>query len=145
LPTEAIGARLTSEIPEVATQPIEPLVNLFKALAHPVRLRILALLREGELCVCQINAVIGLPPSTVSEHLAELRRAGFLEERKEGRWVHYRLHAKGRFQDLMAGLWPRLDEVRQVQEDFRASRAIRKTPPDLLCARGKSARAVIES
>lgn len=129
----------------MATQSIEPLVDLLKALGHPARLRILALLRDGELCVCQINAVIGLAPSTVSEHLTELRRTGLLEERKEGRWVHYRLNPKGRPQDLLEGLWPHLEAVRQVKEDSRAGRAIRKTPPDLLCARGRSARAAIES
>lgn len=67
------------------------LVDRLKALAHPVRLRILALLGEGELCVCAITEVIGLAPSTVSQHLSDLRRAGLVTERKEGRWVHYAL------------------------------------------------------
>jgi len=67
----------------------------FKALAHPARLRILAMLAPGELCVCQVTAVLGLAYSTVSAHLAELRGAGLIEERKDGRWVYYRLAAGG--------------------------------------------------
>ena len=70
-------------------------VDLLKALAHPVRLRILVLLREGEMCVCQIKAVVELSNSSVSEHLAELRRVGLLEERKAGRWVYYMLQPQG--------------------------------------------------
>jgi ArsR family transcriptional regulator len=124
----------------MATQPIDALVDLLKTLGHPARLRILALLRGGELCVCQINAVIGLAPSTVSEHLTELRRAGLLAERKDGRWVHYTLQPKLALQDLIDGLWPHLDETQPVKQDARAARAIRRTSPDLLCARGKSSR-----
>ena len=54
---------------------VTPLVDLLKALAHPARRRVLALLRGGELCVCQITESLGVPTSTVSEHLTELRRS----------------------------------------------------------------------
>lgn len=114
---------------------LDPLVDLYKALAHPSRLRILALLREGELCVCQINAVIGLAGSTLSEHLAELRRAGLLTERKDGRWVYYTLSQDADIQELAGALWARLDEVSQVREDMETSRRLRETSADLLCAR----------
>jgi DNA-binding transcriptional ArsR family regulator len=126
----------------MATQSIEPLVDLLKTLGHPARLRILALLRGGELCVCQINAVVGLAASTVSEHLTELRRAGLLEERKDGRWVHYALKPKEGLQDLVDGLWPHLDDAQEVKEDLKAARAIRSIPADVLCAQGKPARLV---
>jgi DNA-binding transcriptional ArsR family regulator len=62
-----------------------------KALAHPARLRVLAMLSGGPLCVCQMTAVLGLAPSTVSEHLRELKRAGLLVEEKNGKFVFYRL------------------------------------------------------
>lgn len=114
---------------------MEPLVDLYKALAHPTRLRILALLREGEMCVCQINAVVGLAGSTLSEHLAELRRAGLLAERKEGRWVYYTLSPDACLQGLAGALWARLDEVSQVREDMEMSRRLRETSVDLLCDR----------
>jgi DNA-binding transcriptional ArsR family regulator len=64
---------------------------VFKAAADPSRARILKMLECGELCVCQIQAVLGLSQSTTSKHLSVLRAAGLLDERKEGRWVHYRL------------------------------------------------------
>ena len=70
---------------------LESLETLFKALADRTRLRILALLRAGEVCVCDIHGSLGLPQPTVSRHLAYLRRSGLVEGRKEGLWVHYRL------------------------------------------------------
>lgn len=62
-----------------------------KALAHPARLRVLAMLSGGPLCVCQMTAVLGSAPSTVSEHLRELKRAGLLVEEKNGKFVLYRI------------------------------------------------------
>jgi len=65
--------------------------HLFKALSEPVRLRILALLSDGEHCVCDLMAVLDLPQSTVSRHLATLRHAGWVEGRRQGLWMYYRL------------------------------------------------------
>jgi len=62
-----------------------------KAIGHPARLRLLAMLSRGPLCVCQMTAVLGTAPSTVSEHLRELKRAGLVVEEKNGRFVSYRL------------------------------------------------------
>lgn len=67
------------------------LETLFKALADGTRLRILALLQAGEICVCDIHGSLGLPQPTVSRHLAYLRKAGLVQGRKDGLWVHYRL------------------------------------------------------
>jgi ArsR family transcriptional regulator len=64
---------------------------MFKAFADETRLRILHLLTKGELCVCDIIATVRLPQSTVSRHLAYLRRAGLVKDRKEGLWKHYSL------------------------------------------------------
>ena len=66
-------------------------VELFKALADPVRLRVLNLLANGEVCVCHLHEALDLPQSTVSRHLAYLRKRGLVVGRKEGLWVHYRL------------------------------------------------------
>ena len=91
------------------------------------------MLRSGDLCVCQLTAVLELAPSTVSAHLAELRRAGLVEERKEGRWVHYELaHTAAARKDLEA-LWPQLKGDRQVQSDGTAVRRLRKVPLVELC------------
>ena len=55
-------------------------IDAVKALAHPGRLRILAMLRGGDLCVCQMTAVLELAASTVSSHLSDLRRAGLVTD-----------------------------------------------------------------
>jgi ArsR family transcriptional regulator len=67
------------------------LATVFRALADETRLRILALLRDGEVCVCHIQGGLRLPQPTISRHLAYLRKAGLVEARREGIWMHYRL------------------------------------------------------
>ena len=78
-----------------ATPPAPPtpetMETVLKALADRNRLRILALLQGGEVCVCHLHESLGLPQPTVSRHLAYLRRAGLVDTRKDGLWVHYRL------------------------------------------------------
>ena len=64
---------------------------VFNALADETRLRIVNLLSEGELCVCDLMQVLKEPQSKVSRHLAYLRRSGLVEGRKDGLWMHYRL------------------------------------------------------
>lgn len=65
--------------------------GLFKALADATRLRILGLLLTGEVCVCDIHESLKIPQPKASRHLAYLRRAGLVETRREGLWIHYRL------------------------------------------------------
>src|SRR5215204_5701210 len=67
------------------------LEQLFKAMADQTRLRILALLAGGEVCVCDIHETLGIPQPRASRHLAYLRRTGLVLDRKEGLWVYYRL------------------------------------------------------
>ena len=65
---------------------------LFAALANESRLRCLMLLSaEGELCVCELTQALGLSQPHVSRHLAQLREAGLVSDRREGIWVHYRV------------------------------------------------------
>lgn len=61
------------------------------ALADPTRLRILSLLGDDEVCVCHIHESLDIPQPTASRHLAYLRRAGLVEGRRDGLWVHYRV------------------------------------------------------
>lgn len=63
----------------------------FKAISDPTRLKILYLLQDGELCVCEIINVLEKPQSTISHHLNVLKNAGFIEGRKAGVWIHYKL------------------------------------------------------
>jgi len=65
--------------------------KLFRAFADPTRLRILNLLRPGELCVCDLVRVIGSPQPTISRHLAYLRKVGLVSSRKHGLWMYYTL------------------------------------------------------
>lgn len=65
--------------------------NYFKALAHPVRLQILAVLRQGEACVCHLEAILQRRQAYISQQLMVLKEAGLLAERKEGLFVFYSL------------------------------------------------------
>jgi ArsR family transcriptional regulator len=69
------------------------LETLLKALADGTRLRILALLANGEVCVCHIHESLRISQPKASRHLAYLRRAGLVATRRDGLWVHYRLAA----------------------------------------------------
>lgn len=67
-------------------------VQLFKILSDETRLAIILLLREaGELCVCDICAATSEPQPKISRHMAILRDAGLVLDRREGKWVYYRL------------------------------------------------------
>jgi len=65
--------------------------RLLKAVADPIRLRILTMLGDDDACVCQIVAVFSLAQSAVSRHLRILRDAGLIVDRPRGRWTFYRL------------------------------------------------------
>jgi ArsR family transcriptional regulator len=69
------------------------LVQIYQCLCDETRLRILHLLREGELCVCHFQEILGEPQVKISKHLAYLRKNGLVESRKEANWVIYRLPA----------------------------------------------------
>src|ERR1051325_3706229 len=70
---------------------LETMERLFQALGDATRLRILGLLLTGEVCVCHIHESLKVSQPKASRHLAYLRRAGLVQTRKEGLWVHYRL------------------------------------------------------
>ncbi len=108
-------------------------VRTHKALGHPVRLRILAMLGGGELCVCQMTAVLDLANSTVSAHLADLRRAGLISERKDGRWVLYRQRDQPALVELVAEIVDRLAGDPQIRGDSRLLAAVLRVPREQLC------------
>lgn len=113
--------------------PLKSTVEIHKALAHPVRLRILTMLRRGELCVCQMTAVLDLAASTVSAHLAELKRAGLVGERKQGRWVNYRLSEEDA---AVAHLEPACKAIARdprIEADARLLRELRRVTVEELC------------
>jgi ArsR family transcriptional regulator len=69
--------------------------ELFSALAHDTRLRCMMLfMQHQELCVCELTYAIGTAQPHVSRHLAQLRELGLVSDRREGLWIHYRIHAQ---------------------------------------------------
>jgi ArsR family transcriptional regulator, arsenate/arsenite/antimonite-responsive transcriptional repressor len=107
-----------------------------KAAGDPTRTRILKLLERGGLCVCQVQAVLGLAPSTVSKHLAILKHAGLVEDRRDGKWIEYALTASGRnvyVKPILSMLRGPLDRDPAVVRDRKRLRAIAAIPLSELC------------
>jgi DNA-binding transcriptional ArsR family regulator len=69
----------------------EPQAQLFKLLTHPVRLAILDILRDGEHCVCHMEAYLGYRQAYISQQVAVLREAGLIQDRREGWNIFYRV------------------------------------------------------
>jgi ArsR family transcriptional regulator, arsenate/arsenite/antimonite-responsive transcriptional repressor len=79
---------------------------LFKALSDPTRLRLLNLLAGGDTCVCELTDTLGVVQPKVSRHLARLKRAGLVDARRNGKWIHYRWaqHGDPLVRHVLAGL-----------------------------------------
>lgn len=105
-------------------------------MAHPVRLRMLAMLTTGELCVCQMTAVLDLAASTVSGHLSDLRAAGLVIERKEGKWVHYRLVEDPDISTVIRSALALLATDHQAETDATAVRQVRRIPVETVSGGG---------
>lgn len=101
--------------------------ELFKGLADPTRLRIVALLLERELCVCDLMAVLQLPQSTVSRHMTRLKTAGLVLDRRAGKWVHYRLEPGALIDDLGQFLRHHLSGTEQFRKDTAALKRYTKS------------------
>lgn len=96
----------------------------------------LALLTTGELCVCQITAVLDLAASTVSGHLADLRAAGLVAERREGKWVHYRLADDPETFEIIRSALALLAADTQADTDAAAVRHLRRLPVEAVSGGG---------
>lgn len=72
----------------------EARAQIAKALAHPSRLLMLDVLLERELCVCELTGLVGADQSTVSKHLAVLKAAGLVDDRREGAMTYYRVRCR---------------------------------------------------
>jgi ArsR family transcriptional regulator len=80
---------------------LQNLLNVFKALSEETRLRIIKLLEHGELCVCDIVAALDMIQPKVSFHLAVLKEAGLIKDRKQGKWVHYKIDDSDMFRRFL--------------------------------------------
>lgn len=109
---------------------IRQLTHVGLAVSDATRLRLLQALAGGELCACQLVALVGLANSTVSRHLAVLEQAGLVEHRKSGRWVHYRL---ARPTPLARMLLRTLTGLTELEPDRRRLNTLRTTDREALC------------
>lgn len=105
-----------------------PMVRLFRALSDETRLRIVALLSHGELCVCHLEAALELAQPKVSRHLGVLKHAGVVLARREGSWVHYRLAPQDH--PFVAR------QLKGVQAEFARSATLKRDLARLLKAKG---------
>jgi ArsR family transcriptional regulator, arsenate/arsenite/antimonite-responsive transcriptional repressor len=84
-------------------------VAIARALADPTRVRIVAALRNGELCVCELVDALGISQSSLSSHLQICRQSGVLTTRKESRWIYYSLST--RYGSLIERIFSELQTV----------------------------------
>jgi DNA-binding transcriptional ArsR family regulator len=122
----------------MSSESMKATLRVTKALADLQRVRILMMLGDGELCVCQILEVLALAPSTVSKHLSILSAAGLVDSRKEGRWMYYRL-PEGAGGDRVGPVLKWLDKMlkddERIRQDAKKLRAVVACHPGSLCRR----------
>ena len=102
--------------PKHSRQRYEARARIAKALAHPSRLLMLDALADREMCVCKLTELVGADQSTVSKHLAVLKQAGIVDDRKEGTMTFYSLKV-----GCLQGFWECIESV--LRENLKAQRA----------------------
>ncbi len=90
-----------------------------KALSEPMRIMIMRLLLERELCVCEIMRVLEVPQYKVSKHVAVLKQAGLVRDWREGTWIHYEISP-----ELSAEWRAALDSMKKVWDTSRDVQAV---------------------
>jgi DNA-binding transcriptional ArsR family regulator len=116
--------------------PLKQIVHASKALAHPVRLRILAMLKGRRLCVCQMTSVLGLAYPTVSGHLNALRQSGLAVESKEGKIVFYQIDRTSPFYPVVSGLLSLADADETTAQDEAIVGQVLRVPCETVTAAG---------
>ena len=103
------------------------LIEMFKALSEESRLRILALLLEEEMCVCEIEASLKMTQSNASRHLSELRKSGILESYKNAQWTYYRINEmfKKEHKELWNYLQIKLKEIPTYEADYKTYKIVK--------------------
>ena len=114
---------------------MENLLRIIKAMSDRNRLRILnALLSYEELCACQITELLEVAGATASRHLNLMRAAGVLKNRKQGRWIYFRLNAENTSLDAVyTWIAPQLENSNQAQKDLAVLEKIVRIPCEDLC------------
>jgi len=104
-------------------------IKVMKALSDPNRGKLLKLLQRREMCVCEIQAALGIAQPTVSKHLKVLEAAGLVGRRKEGLWVNYFLSDGGRSPyaaSLLGNLKHWLDDDSEIRDLCARSGGLRR-------------------
>ena len=112
---------------------------VMKSVADPTRVRILKLLEKGEMCVCQVIAILEFNQSTISKHLFLLKMARLVKERKEGKWVYYSLDGSGGSPyagKMLLTLKGWLTDDPVIERDRKREAMARKMGPVEICGRG---------
>ena len=111
---------------------MKQIIQQLKALSDPARLRLVVLLKQGELCVCQLELALKLSQTNVSRHLAILRQAGMVTDRRDGRWVYYSLvePTSADLQDVQNALISALGDDATIRTDRTRADAVRCVQPD---------------
>jgi len=104
-------------------------VYIFKALADENRIRILNLLRSGELCGCDIESVLGVKQSNASRHLNRLKIAGIIVSKKKSQWVYYRLNSVifQRYYFLLIVIDDEIEKISVCKEDLELLKKIKES------------------
>ena len=113
--------------------------DVMKAGSDPTRVRILKILERGEICVCQIIAVIQLSQSTISKHLFLLRAAGLIKDRRDKKWIHYSLEGKSGNPyagTLLRNIRKWLNDDPLILKDRERTAMARDIGPVAICERG---------
>lgn len=100
--------------------------QVFKALGEETRLKMIGLLKDGELCVCDFMEVLDLVQSTTSRHLAYLKNSGWIVGRREGKWMYYRLHPNAYSDPVQDAVIKQITSLPEVQELCRVLKAYLK-------------------
>ena len=100
------------------------LIAIARALCDPTRIRVIAALRNGELCVCELVDALAISQSSLSSHLQICRQVGVLTMRKEGRWIYYSLST--RYAPLIEKIFSELQTVRRDEQLHRDGRRLKK-------------------
>lgn len=119
---------------------MQDISQIYKALSEEMRLRMLMLLTHGELCVCDIMAVLDEPQSKVSRHLAYLKNSGLIQGKRVGTWMHYFVrdpldaltsaHIEFLKKELSNLTWVRADveKMREVQAQKLCEQSVARKP-----------------
>jgi ArsR family transcriptional regulator len=98
-------------------QTVVDYLNIFKALGDENRLRILLMLRQRPLCVCEMHEVLNIALSTLSAHLKLMKHTGLIMDEKDGRWVIYSLSQNTYLRELLETLEKQLGFDRTIERD----------------------------